>query len=404
MSRIGLGHNKKCVYLNCYTCTPILSKILVGIKKRKQEQQLVTKNEHIPALFRTTSYEYALPETQIAQIPNDRRGSSRLRIMRRNGTDIDTRFDELYRYLPEGALLVANNSKVVPARMYGESNTGKNTEFLLLTPLPVLHGEDIGQGWKSARVLGLLKGSKRFRSDDVLNFTPDLFFVLQEKEDFGQVRGILHWRGHLLSEMERCGEPPLPPYIKRRPSQADISRYQTVYADAQAAGSVAAPTAGLHFDTGHIQALQEAGFGWCETTLFVGYGTFSPIRCEDVRDHRMHAEYVRLESSSASMIREAKATGRPVVAVGTTVVRTLEGVFREKGAVDCYDGWLNLYIYPGFTFNVVDHMITNFHLPRSSLLVLVCAFAGRERVLRSYEESLRLGYRIFSYGDATLVM
>lgn len=358
----------------------------------------------IPGKFRLSSYDYLLPEEAIAQSPADSRGGSRLRVMHKDGTDIDSCFEDLQRHLPERALLVANNSKVVPARLFGVSGGGKSVEFLLLTPLPVLQATEAGQGWRSAKVRGLLKGAKRFKSGDEFLFNTGLRFTLLEREEFGKVEGVLQWQGNLLHEMECCGEPPLPPYIKRKPGTEDVSRYQTVYADADAAGSVAAPTAGLHFDTAHVQALRDAGFGWCELTLYVGYGTFSPIRCDDVREHCMHPEYVRLEASSAAMVREAKAEKRPVVAVGTTVVRTLEGVHRELGALGGFDGWLNLYIYPGFSFKVVDHMITNFHLPRSSLLVLVSAFAGRERVLRSYVSSLGLGYRFFSYGDATLIL
>lgn len=358
----------------------------------------------IPEEFRLSSYDYLLPEESIAQTPTGNRGGSRLRVMHKEGEDIDSSFMDLHRHLPEGALLVANNSKVVPARLFGESGGCKSVEFLLLTPLPVLRVIGTGQGWRSAMVRGLLKGARRFKSGQDFVFSSGLRFTLQEKEEFGRVKGVLHWRGNLLHEMESCGEPPLPPYIKRKPGIEDVSRYQTVYADAGSAGSVAAPTAGLHFDAEHVQSLRDGGFGWCELTLYVGYGTFSPIRCEDVREHRMHPEYVRLDASSAATIMEAKAEKRPVVAVGTTVVRTLEGVHRELGTLGGFDGWLNLYIYPGFSFKVVDHMITNFHLPRSSLLVLVSAFAGRERVLRSYVSSLGLGYRFFSYGDATLIL
>ncbi len=358
----------------------------------------------IPEEFKLTSYEYDLPEGNVAQTPADRRGNSRLLVMRRDGSDTRTSFKHLGEYLPKEALLVANNSKVVPARLRGVSSSGKNAEFLLLTPLPLLRPEIAPDGGKFAFARGLLKGSKRFKPGDVIEFSPRFSFELKEKSDFGNVRGVLTWQGELLVEMETCGEPPLPPYIKRTPETGDIERYQTVYAQGDAAGSVAAPTAGLHFDAGHLGRLREAGFGWCETTLYVGYGTFSPIRCEDIREHEMHAEFVRLSQKSAATIREAKAQGRPVVAIGTTVMRTLEGVYKQRGELTSYSDWLNLYIYPGFEFKIVDHMITNFHLPRSSLLVLVCAFAGRERVLRSYETSLKEGFRVFSYGDATLVL
>lgn len=350
-----------------------------------------------------SAYDYPLPEGAIAQEPPSSRGNSRLLVLERSGATRLASFPDLAAHLPPGALLIANNSKVVPARLFGRCPQDKTAEFLLLTPLPLLRAET-RQGETCAHAEGLLRGARRFKSGTRLEFTPNLSFILHETREFGRVSGTLCWRQDLQSEMHKCGEPPLPPYIKRKPGSEDVRRYQTVYAADSQAGSVAAPTAGLHFTAEHIAALKAAGFGWAEVTLHVGYGTFSPIRCEDIREHAMHAEYVTVPEATAQAVARAKAEGRPVVALGTTVVRTLEGGWLETGGVAPYSGWVNLFIQPGFRFRVVDKLLTNFHLPRSSLLVLVSALAGRERVLDAYGHALAAGFRVFSYGDAMLVL
>jgi len=371
-------------------------------------QEKPNRNEHrgphaAETEWQLQNYDYNLPEERIAQSPAQQRGGSRLYVLDRQGEDAISRFADLAQHLPQGALLVANNSTVVPARMHAEGPAGKHAEFLLLTPLPLLEIKRSGNT-SEAKAQGLLKGSKRFAPGDELVFSSSLRFEVQEKSAFGRVTGRLAWEGELRELMQACGEPPLPPYIKRERTAQDISRYQTVYANEEEAGSVAAPTAGLHFDAAHVDALRQAGFGWAEVSLYVGYGTFSPIRCEDIREHAMHAEYVRVPEAAATAIAEARAQGRPVVAVGTTVVRTLEGAFAESGRVAPYSGWVDMFIRPGFRFQVVDHLLTNFHLPRSSLLVLVSALAGRERVLRAYERALAAEFNFFSYGDAMLVL
>lgn len=348
-------------------------------------------------------YDYELPEAQIAQHPAENRAGSRLCVVDRNGADSLHQFVDLQDFLPENALIVVNNSKVVPARMHGQSEAGKKAEFLLLTPLPLLEIME-HRGWRVAHCQGLLKGSKRFKTGDEIIFTQSLRFTLSRKEDFGRVEGVLAWKEDLETCMEVCGEPPLPPYIKRDLDVADMGRYQTVYANDAEAGSVAAPTAGLHFDATHLEQLRQKGLEIAEITLYVGYGTFSPIRCKDIREHSMHAEYVRISKETANAIQKAREEKRPVIAVGTTVVRTLEGVYLATGGVEEYAGWVNLFIAPGFKFSVVDHMITNFHLPKSSLLVLVSAFAGRKRILTAYTKAIESGFRVFSYGDAMLIL
>ncbi|MGE4297451.1 MAG: tRNA preQ1(34) S-adenosylmethionine ribosyltransferase-isomerase QueA [Desulfovibrionaceae bacterium] len=392
----------------------------------------------IPPDFHLHSYRYHLEQDRIAQVPADRRDASRLCVLdRATGGTRMVSFADLPDLLPEGALVVANNARVLPARIHGRKPTGGRVEFLLLTPLPLIGagqpvaegaagpegtGRQDGQGaWREATVEGLLKASKGFKPGDTVAFAPDCRLTVAEVGDFGRCRVALAWQGDLAGIFCRIGSMPLPPYIKREacdtgPGQgdgdaacaaqarADAERYQTVYAARDKLGSVAAPTAGLHF-TPEVRARMAArGMAWAEATLYVGYGTFSPVRCLDVREHAMHPEYVELGEATARAVTEAKAAGRPVVAVGTTSVRTLEGIHNTFGAIRSWSGWLNLYVYPGFTFRVVDHMVTNFHLPESSLLLMVSAFAGRERILAAYAEALRAGFRVFSYGDSMLLL
>ena len=196
---------------------------------------------------------------------------------------------------------------------------------------------------------------------------------------------------------------PLPPYIKRTDAEEDLSRYQTIYSREDKTGSVAAPTAGLHFTPEMRETLKARGFQWADVTLYVGYGTFSPVRSADIRGHRMHREYVEMPEATALAIAEAKREGRPVIAVGTTSLRSMEGVAELCGRVQPFTGWTDIFLYPGRPFRVVDGLLTNFHLPESSLIMLVSALAGRERVLAAYAEAVSRGYRFFSYGDAMLI-
>jgi S-adenosylmethionine:tRNA ribosyltransferase-isomerase len=305
-------------------------------------------------------------------------------------------------WLPKDALLVANHSKVLPARVKGVTERGRSVEFLLLTPLPMILGA--GEDARCAALAeGLIKGTKRCKEGEQILFGERFGCRIERIGEFGKVQVTLEWEGDLGALFRRYGVMPLPPYIRREADQEDAARYQTVYASEAAVGSVAAPTAGLHFTPELRSALLADGRDWVELALYVGYGTFSPVRCQDIREHRMHAEYVTISESAAQKVLDAKRQGRPLVAVGTTSLRALEGVAALKGAVEPFAGWLNPFVFPGFEFRVVDQLITNFHLPGSTLLMLVSALAGRERVLNAYRTAVEQGFRFFSSGDAMLI-
>ena len=359
----------------------------------------LTDSDHL-----LVSYRYDLPLERIAQHPGDR-GASRLLVLDPGkGITAHAHFADIQRYLPEGALLVANNSRVVPARMLGTRPTGGKLEFLLLTPMPLLerHGEK--EGWSSAEADGLIKPAKHAHVGECLDFGPDLRVEVLSKGEFGRHHVRLHWEGDIRAIFESRGHLPLPPYIRREDTGDDRGAYQTVYARDDKAGSVAAPTAGLHFTPELRTDLASAGIEWAEVTLHVGYGTFSPVRCEDIREHVMHPEFVEVPESTVLAIARARREGRPVIAVGTTSARTLEGVAGEHGGVlEPHSGWINCFIWPGYHFKVIDGLITNFHLPESTLLMLVSALTGREQMLETYREAVAREYRFFSYGDAMFI-
>ena len=352
------------------------------------------------------SYDYELPEERIAQVPPERRGASRLMVLNRTGDlGIEHRmFGDLCELLPEGSLLVANNSKVLPARLRGLRATGGKVEFLLLTPLPlVVEAGGSGPGRHAAPAGGLLRAGGRLRPGEELSFGASIAVKLARQGEFGHWDVELSWEGDLAECCGRAGSVPLPPYIRRLPSEADLERYQTVYAKPEKTGSVAAPTAGLHFTGDLRRELLERGFGWKEVTLYVGYGTFSPVRCENILDHGMHAELAEVPEETAEAVNGARREGRPVVAVGTTSVRALEGCRTACGRLQAWKGFTDIFLYPGKEFRVVDGLVTNFHLPKSSLIMLVSALAGRERILEAYRQAVAGGYRFFSYGDAMFI-
>ena len=359
--------------------------------------------------FLLQNYTYELPQEQIAQYPPEQRGTSRLLTMRRNGAlDLEHHmFSDLPDCLPEGALLVANNSRVLQARLLGSRSTGGKVEFLLLTPLPLVRADATPVKGREdtwcAEVSGLIRSGGSVREGETLHFGAGISVTILECGTFGHRRVRMCWKGDVADAFAATGHIPLPPYIKRSDAEEDFSRYQTIYAREEKTGSVAAPTAGLHFTDELRETLRRRGFQWAEVTLYVGYGTFSPVRCEDIRNHQMHREYVELPEETADAIAEAKARHRPVIAVGTTSVRTLEGVAQVCGRAKPFAGWTDIFLYPGRPFRVVDGIITNFHLPESSLLMLVSAFAGRKRILEAYQEAVKEGYRFFSYGDAMLI-
>ncbi|MDR2744053.1 MAG: tRNA preQ1(34) S-adenosylmethionine ribosyltransferase-isomerase QueA [Desulfovibrio sp.] len=361
--------------------------------------------------FSLIKYHFDLPPERIAQFPPENRGASRLLVMSRRGefSPEHRRFEDLPDCLPENALLVANNARVLPARLLGRRHTGGRAEFLLLTPLPLVlerARQDVSRNAADnaccAEVSGLIRAGGRVRAGESLHFGAGLSITALEPASSGAWRALLVWQGDLAGSFAAAGRVPLPPYIKRPDDEEDAGRYQTVYAAPDKTGAVAAPTAGLHFTSAMREKLA-ADFEWAELTLYVGYGTFSPVRSEDIRGHRLHREYLELPEKAAHAVSLAKAEGRPVLAIGTTSARALEGVAELCGDVRPYAGMTDIFLYPGRKFRIADALLTNFHLPQSSLLMLVSAFAGRERVLAAYKEAVKKGYRFFSYGDAMLI-
>ena len=360
----------------------------------------------IPDQFDLNNYYFDLPQELIAQFPSQDRQSSRLLVLNRKDCTIThTYFKEIYKFLPEKSILVVNDSKVFPARLFGKKEaTGGRIEFLLITPIPLIM-KNKEKDWYFSKVKGLIRPSKGVKKGKKIVISEDMYLIVNSKQEFGQVEVFLYWKGDLKDKLEKYGSIPLPPYIKRESTEFDKCRYQTVYSKEEKLGSVAAPTAGLHFTQELLEKLKkEKNIEVVSITLYVGYGTFSPIRTKDIRKHTMHSEYVEISEEAAQKISQAKDLKKKIIAVGTTTVRTLEGVVDIFGSLKPYKGWIDLYIMPGFKFKVIDHLITNFHLPKSSLLLLVCAFAGRDKVLAAYKEAVSKRYRFFSYGDAMLIL
>ncbi len=345
-------------------------------------------------------YDYDLPEDRIAQAPLETRHSSRLLVLDRSSSLLaHHRFEELEGFLREGDVLVVNDTQVVRARLLGRKETGGRVEMLVLDPY-----KDPKDAEKEG-YLCLLRSSKPPRPGMRILLPKGLSGTIVSRPADGMAHVRFPHVHSVMSMLGDIGEVPLPPYIERNgrePSMDDGSAYQTVYAVNP--GAVAAPTAGLHFSRPLLAALEERNIERVAITLHVGYGTFSPIRSDDIRRHRMHREYVQVSEEAAARIEAAKREGRRIVAVGTTVVRTLEWLWLRFNGLRAFAGFCDHYIYPGYRFGVVDSLITNFHLPRSTLLLLVSAFAGRENILRAYREAIRNDYRFFSYGDAMLIL
>jgi S-adenosylmethionine:tRNA ribosyltransferase-isomerase len=341
--------------------------------------------------MRVSDFDYALPEELIAQAPVEPRDASRLLVVARAGGPLEhARFPELTRLLRPGDLLVMNDTRVIPARLLGHKESGGRCELLLVEPLSS-SGDDRSR-W---RAIG--QASKPLRPGARLRFgTLAATVEAAEGEGFFTVAFDGPAEG-FEAALEREGRLPLPPYIAREPTAQDRERYQTIVA--RAPGSAAAPTAGLHFTQPLLDALAEHGVGLATVTLHVGPGTFLPVRVEDLARHRMHEERYDVPASTAEAFARARARGGRIVAVGTTAVRTLESAF-EGGDLRVGAGRTAIFIAPGYHFHAVDALVTNLHLPRSTLLMLACAFGGRERVLAAYAEAVARRYRFFSYGDA----
>jgi S-adenosylmethionine:tRNA ribosyltransferase-isomerase len=351
-------------------------------------------------MFNIADYDYSLPEALIAQVPAESRDNARLLLIERSRKAFsDNRFSDLHRLLKPGDLLVANNTKVVPARIFGRKESGGEVEILILEH-PNADVLEPNTRWC------LLKSSKRPKRGSHLIFENDVSATVEDLGEDGLVRICFQGTPSVDSLVQEKGRMPLPPYIKRaredRRASMDRQRYQTLFARRD--GAVAAPTAGLHFTHELVAELNQAGVSLVQVTLHVGHGTFRRVRTEDIRDHVLGEERFFIDPDVAEAINGAKKDGRRVIAVGTTVVRTLETVGWASSKIVPGEGKTDLLITPGFRFKVVDGMITNFHLPRSSLLFLVSAFAGLDLIKRAYQHAIEEKYRFYSYGDATLIV
>jgi S-adenosylmethionine:tRNA ribosyltransferase-isomerase len=349
-------------------------------------------------MFNVEDYNYYLPQDLIAQAPSSTRDSSRLFFVDRTKTVFsDHHFYDLPGLLKAGDLLVVNNTKVIPARLFGKKESGGQVELLVLE-------HQTGEMFSGTRWC-LLKSSKRPKQGGRLFFENDVYGIVEDSREDGLTKISFHGPQTIDSLMEEKGIMPLPPYIIRDGNglnSMDRERYQTVFAEKK--GAVAAPTAGLHFTGESIDRLREAGVSMTELTLHVGHGTFRPVRVQNIREHRLGEESYIIEPDAAEAINTAKKEKRRVIAVGTTVVRTLESAVDARGEIAAGRGKTDLLITPGFEFKVIDGIITNFHLPKSSLLFLVSAFGGYELIKKAYERAVEKQYRFYSYGDAMLVV
>ncbi|AKI98043.1 tRNA preQ1(34) S-adenosylmethionine ribosyltransferase-isomerase QueA [Kosmotoga pacifica] len=338
--------------------------------------------------MKITDFDYELPEELIAQEPILPRDHCRLLVIRRDSENLEhRRFYDIKEYLEPGDLLVLNDSKVIPARLYGHKSTGAKIEVLLI--------EKIHSGiWKAIVKPGskIKKGSQLLfekLSCQVIEHLPDSTRILKFNEPDAE---------EIIKEIGRL---PIPPYISKYPNDPEL--YQTVYAKTE--GSVAAPTAGLHFTQQLLGELKDMGVNIAYITLHVGLGTFRPVKVENIEEHKMHSEFYTISEETVEKIGKTRKNGNRIIAVGTTVVRTLESVVAEnKGRLIAKSGYTDIFIYPPFEFKIVDGIVTNFHLPRSTLLMLVSAFAGREKILKAYEKAVEKRYRFFSFGDACLIL
>ncbi len=342
--------------------------------------------------YNLKTYHYNLPPNLIAQFPVEPRDSSRLLVLKRNEGIVEDRvFYQLIDYLEAGDTLVINQTKVIPARLIAHKETGARVELLLLS-------EKEGN-WEA-----LVKPARKMKVGSRVRFAESSLVEVEVLAELDMAGGRL-LKFHNCPDVERfineVGQMPLPPYINRATEDSDKNRYQTVYAEDS--GSAAAPTAGLHFTDRLLQEIKDKGINIARITLHVGLGTFRPVSSQDIRDHRMHYEYYELSEETAALLNQTRNSKRQIVAVGTTVVRTLETVYNEECGFCKQSGETNKFIYPGYHFRAIDKMITNFHLPDSSLLMLVAALAGIDNTMSAYQYAVDNNYRFFSYGDAMLI-
>ena len=342
-------------------------------------------------------FDYELPEELIAQRPSDKRENSKMMILDRDNHKIlHKNFFNIVDFLDENCVLILNNTKVMPARLYGYKDTGAKIEVFLLKKY------DNEDRWEV-----LIRPSKRVRPGTIIKISEELSVeILMPLPDDGKWVVKMIYEGNLLEILHKVGNIPLPPYIERKMAseelrQLDFERYQTVYAKNE--GSVAAPTAGLHFTQEILNQLKEKGVEVGYVTLDVGIGTFRPVKCENILDHKMDSEAFEISAETAELINRAKAQGKKIVAVGTTTVRTLESAYKIFGEIKPCRSASELFIYPPYEFKVVDKLITNFHLPKSTLLMLVSALASRQFIFEGYAEAIKEKYRFYSYGDCMFI-
>ena len=339
--------------------------------------------------MKTKDFWYDLPEELIAQTPLQQRDSSRLLVLGKESGEVSHRhFYDIIDYLQPGDCLVMNNSRVLPARLLGHRPTGGAVEVLLL--------RDLGdKRWEC-----LVKPGKKMQvGRDVIFGNGELTATVTAVQEDGNRVVEFHYEGIFLEVLERLGKMPLPPYIKAE--LADQERYQTVYS--KETGSAAAPTAGLHFTNDLLDKIRQKGVKTAFVTLHVGLGTFRPVKADEITEHHMHAELCMIGEETAAVLNETKQNGGRIVCVGTTSCRTLESLVNEDGSFEAKSKWTEIFIYPGYKFKAMNALITNFHLPESTLVMLVSAFAGRENVLNAYEQAVKERYRFFSFGDAMFI-
>ncbi len=352
-------------------------------------------------MFSLNDYNYYLPEELIAQKPVSQRDQSRLlHLDRKTGTLSHHSFYELETFLTSSDILVVNNTEVIPGRLFGKKETGGKAEILILN-----YGENSYNKNNGERTCKCLVKTKHPKTGTVFLFDQGLKGEIIAFQD-GVCTINFKYNGDFETILYQIGNVPLPPYIKRKAeddeSENDKKAYQTVYASQK--GAIAAPTAGLHFSDKLLEKINAKGIKTVAITLHVGYGTFLPVRVSDIREHKMHSEWYFIPYESAAAINQAKKNGNRVIVVGTTCMRTLEYASDKDGNIIESGGYCDLFIYPGYKFKTADAMITNFHLPKSTLLMLVSAFAGRENILNAYKEAIDKKYRFYSYGDAMLIL
>ena len=345
--------------------------------------------------MRVSDFDYHLPEELIAQKPADRRDESRLLVVdRKKGTVSHKHFYDILEYLSPGDCLVINDSKVLPARLFGEKvETGAKIEFLLIKRIE-------GDTWET-----MVRPGRRLKEGDRVSFGTDFTAEIVGRGEDGTRIVRFDYEGIFMERLEEIGSMPLPPYIERPAAAEDKDRYQTVYAREE--GSVAAPTAGLHFTEELLQKIKDKGVNIARVTLHVGIGTFRPVKVDRVEDHHMHFEEYEISEQAAELINETKKSGGRIISVGTTATRTLESsaVMGDFGwRIQAGEGSTGIFIYPGYEFKFIDSLITNFHLPKSTLMMLISAFYDREKILEIYNEAVAEKYRFFSYGDAMLLI